>query len=478
MHWDTERTIAAVSSPLAPAQRAIVRLSGSRTRQVLEGVLAVKDSLPNSVSHDLADASTLDRLFKSQENVYCRAAIDLQWDGRLLESGVYYWPTSRSFTGQPSAELHFVGCLPLARRVLQRLIAQGAHPAERGEFALRSFLAGKIDLVQAEGLLGVIESAVGNQLHWALEQMSGNLSRPVRDVRRELVELLADLEAGLDFVDEDIQFITDEQAIARLEGLSERVSDLLRQLDFRGTPNRPLEIALLGAPNAGKSSLFNALLGTDRTIVSPQSGTTRDTITSILRIEGLDSVRISLMDTAGIESADEDSPRGLAQRFLPDRVHRCDLILWCVDLSVPLSAAVEPAEWQQRLGDSEGLIRIGTKADLCGDADESHSVALAVSIHRPESIIALKALLCDFLQSLTDQRFTQATHHTAVRCRHGLEKANSSFSRAGSLLLNKAGHELVASELQCALHDLSSIIGEVHSDDILGEIFNRFCIGK
>jgi len=482
MRLDLERTIVAFAGPIAPGQRAIIRLSGCNTRQILRAALRPQSA--QSTQHSADSTQSFGAFLDSTQAVYCQALVDLNWYNRRLEAGVYYWPTSRSFTGQPSAELHLVGCLPLAHRVLQRLVQLGAHPAERGEFSLRSFLAGKIDLVQAEAVLGVVESVVGEQLQWALTQLGGNLSRPVREMRGELVTLLADLEAGLDFVEEDIEFITDELILQRLEDIDRRLSQLGKQLESRGAPHRPLEIALVGLPNAGKSSLFNALLGQDRSIASSQSGTTRDPVVANLALGSLGQQRITLIDTAGIEPATGDSPRALAQAMLHQRISSCDLVLLCVDLSHPPTTL-----WlEQQIGyltqDHRTLLCVGTKTDLLGNEVPAGQLGIGgpiqhcVSIHREESIHSLVELLERHLSRQTNQRFTEATHHTAVRFHQALESSKESLDRARSLIRTGQGQELVALELHAALDDLGSIIGEVHNDDILGQIFSRFCIGK
>jgi tRNA modification GTPase len=476
--WDTERTIVAVSSPLAPGQRAVVRVSGALTRQLLNHLLIGRESLTGISDARIADSAALARFLDSNQNVYCHCAMDLSWHGRWIDCGVYYWPNQRSFTGESACELHFIGSLPLARRIVQCLIGYGAHPAERGEFALRSFLAGKMDLLQAEGLLGVIESTGSTQLEWSLSQMGGNLSKPVVELRKELISLLVDLEAGLDFVEEDIEFITDEELRVRLEQLSQRIGELTRQLDSRGVNNRSIEVAVAGLPNAGKSSLFNLLLGKDRAIVSPQSGTTRDSVTADARFEGLESAGVTLVDTAGIEQIDSATARGIAQELLPQRLKDCDIIIWCVDINQPLDSFDWQKIWRQRIGDTTVWITVGTKGDLASTPRTDQHYDAVVSVHWPESIKELRHLLQSCIQTLTDQRFTEATHQTAVRCRAALSRAKGSLSMAQRMLADAAGHELVASELRCALDDLSSIIGEVHSDDILGEIFGRFCIGK
>lgn len=489
MQLDLSRTIVAVSSPWASAQRAIVRLSGPSTIQILQSVL---DSDADKARIEMGRRKVAHQF---------ETKMRLNWDGRRLPVSIYLWPNSHSFTGEPCAEVHLLGSLPLVERVVRCLIEVGASPAERGEFALRSFLAGKIDLVQAEAILGVIESTEVDQLQWALGQLGGNISGPVRTLRAELMEMLAHLEAGLDFVEEDIEFITNAQLLEQLEGISDRVEKLSDQLRSRGTGNRQIEIALVGLPNAGKSSLFNTLAGNSRAIVSPIAGTTRDIVSVNLNLSG---VSATLLDTAGMEQIADHTPRAAAQSILRDRLQTCDMVLLCQDLSAGLvtSSDLESSLLLNSLlvniqRQGMHVIRVGTKADLLtqDDTDQTCKVALhdypnaetsqktcqpdvSVSIHDPESLEQLKKIISRRISTYEDRQFTQATHHTAVRCYDALQRASQSLLRARELIELNAGEELIASELHCSTDDLSSIIGEVHNDDILGEIFSRFCIGK
>jgi tRNA modification GTPase len=481
MHLDLSRTIVAISSPLAPALRAIVRISGSNTAQLLAQVLQASpsdDSVPQTPAWPH----------------HFRARLDLAWEGRGIDVGVYYWPTQRSYTGEPCAELHVLGALPLINRIMQRLLHCGAQPAERGEFTLRSFLAGKIDLVQAEAVLGVIEADQQSQLEWALGQLAGNISQPVRSLRDQVVQLLAHLEAGLDFVEEDIEFISREDLLRQLQTIRDQIRTIASRLENRGVANREFELLLMGPPNAGKSSLFNALIGNQRAIVSPQAGTTRDCLSG--RLES-DSLSITVLDTAGIEEIAEDSPRALAQQAVSQRARSCDAILWCVDLSEEPSQESDSSEGSgpkslplsQHSGElltgmlsksaqQLPVIVVGTKADLASNEPHRLRVDHVVSVKSVQLLEKLRQAIFELVATKSDQRLTQATQHTAIRCYHALERAAESLTRALDLTESNAGEELIASELHCVLDDLSSIIGEVHNDDILGEIFSRFCIGK
>lgn len=493
MKFDLQQTIVAVGSGVAPGRRAIVRLSGHQTRPLLERLLGK--------SIQASAATTL------------QGSADLGWAGRRIELTVLYWPDERSYTGEPCAELHVLGSLPIVESLVEQLVSLGAVPAERGEFTLRSFLAGKLDLAQAEAVLGVIEAETADDLTQALQQLGGNLSKPVRRLRDSLVELTAHLEAGLDFVEEDIEFISAAELTAGLQRIAEELASIAQQLRSRGARTRDAAIVLVGLPNSGKSSLLNALVGSQRAIVSPHAGTTRDAVTARIALDGLS---VEVTDTAGVEELREQSPRGLAQDVLRERLQRADLAVLCVDLHQP--PAAEWLEMQQAHLQSvvPSVLWVGTKADLAAATQVAQSTALAVdatssviqggaqrsvrqplrteaaersaelakrcavtvSVHDSESIERLRSRIAQAVHDARGLLHSHAMHATATRCRGALELAHAAIERAIGLVVRNAGEELVASELRIAIDDLSSIIGEVHSEDILGEIFGRFCIGK
>lgn len=470
MKLDLQRTVVAVASGVAPGSRAIVRLSGSLTRQILSQLfLGAKDT------------ALLESKVPLAASVECSLALSGRSELSRLPAIAYFWPDSRSFTGETCAELHVIGSMPIVEGLVSRLCALGASPAERGEFTLRSFLAGKVDLIQAEAILGVIEAEGPAQLHEALAQLGGNLSKPVRKMRDQLVELIAHLEAGLDFVEEDIEFISHEELLDQLTDIFKHVVALTKQLDTRDVRNRTAQVVIIGLPNSGKSSLFNCLVESERAIVSPLAGTTRDVITHPIELSGM---CIELIDTAGFEEMQGDSPQAEAQIALQRRLRRADVALFCIDTSLPINESWRADQIQTLVQLGVSILTVGTKSELSPTLHNELSkdpplvFDCKVSAHTGEGIAPLREQLTKLLASHRSELQSAALQHIAVRCRQSLASAANTLRRAIELAKSGEGEELVAMELRIALDDLSAVIGEVHSDDILGNIFSRFCIGK
>jgi tRNA modification GTPase len=241
-----------------------------------------------------------------------------------LPATLYFFAGPRSYTGQDVAELHTIGSPPLVERLVADLLAAGARPARPGEFTMRAFLAGKKDLPQAEAVQAVIEAGTDADLTAALAQLAGGVSRPLDALRDDLLNLLADVEAALDFADEDIEFVGKADTLRRVESAIDRLDAVRKQLDDRTVSGRPVRVALAGLPNAGKSSLFNALAG-GAALVSPTPGTTRDYLTKPLTLAG---VPVELIDTAGWQGA-ADAIEEQAQRLGGEQTTRADVIVWC-----------------------------------------------------------------------------------------------------------------------------------------------------
>ena len=468
MKFDLQRTIVAVSSGATPGRRAIVRMSGSQTIAILSRLF-----------QGAGDQELLLTTVPRAGSVTCCFEMPVRTELSSVPAIAYFWPDSRSFTGQPCAEIHLIGSMPIVEALITYLCSLGAAPAERGEFTLRSFLAGKVDLVQAEAVLGVIEAESSAQLQQALSQLGGNLSRPVRAMRDQLVDLIAHLEAGLDFVEEDIAFISQPELILQLTSISEGLAGLSLQLNTRDVRSRTAQIVMVGLPNSGKSSLFNRLVGSDRAIVSPIAGTTRDAVAQSIDLAGL---KVELIDTAGIEELRGDTPRDEAQVALQRRLTQADLALFCVDSSQPIDATWLASQVQALIQLGVTVITVGTKSDLTVPTNQRtparSTLDVLVSVRSGSGIAPLQARLAACVASHLTEYQSTAMQHMAIRCRQSLDAATATLRRAIALADSYEGEELVAAELRMALDDLSAVIGEVHSDDILGAIFSRFCIGK
>jgi tRNA modification GTPase len=492
-----DETIAALASAPGPGLRGIVRISGTGTLDLLRQLLDVPSPLPHLPERE----GSLGRGPQPFQRRAMRfpATITLE-PGLELPVDVYLWPTQRSFTGQPLAELHLIGSPPLLNEVLERACLHGARPAERGEFTLRAFLAGRIDLVQAEAVLGVIEAGSSTELETALGQLAGGISRRIGEVREQLLLHLADLEAGLDFVEEDIEFVHRDELLARLDAGREFLADLVAQSENRMQSTGRGRVVLAGLPNAGKSTLFNRLVKEEAALVSPLAGTTRDYLSATMEHAGMSW---ELIDTAGWESPRDgiDSAAGLLR---DEQVHQADLIVWCTPADLPpeqteenrrlldacrtgataVSAvpteagasteAVEPGMHGSQSRGTRQVLEIRTKAD-CIEREmpgEIPSVSAATSEGIDRLLEAIVSRLSD------ESSASEIIGSTAARCGESLRHALAAIERARELVEFGAGDELISVELREVLHHLGRIVGEVYTDDILDRIFSRFCIGK
>jgi tRNA modification GTPase len=442
-------TIAAVSSASGPGARAIVRVSGPRTREVIDAVF--------SASGDLTAAGNTTRHL-------IPGSLRLTDVHSPLPADLYFFHSPHSYTGQDVAELHTLGSPPLVERLVADLLNSGARPARPGEFTLRAFLAGKMDLPQAEAVHAVIEAGTDADLKDALGQLAGGVTQPLHALRDDLLNLLADTEAALDFADEDIEFVGKPDTLKRLAAAIAMLTNLKRQLDSRAVSGRPVRVALVGAPNAGKSSLFNTLAGGPAALVSPEAGTTRDYLTKRLDLGG---VTVELVDTAGWAAA-ADTIEEQAQRLGREQADRADVILWCVEAGNVFDAAGEV-----RLRTTGAVVlRVATKSDL-GER-RGASPALTSSVITPGGTDALRTALTEQVAALA--RPTLAPSQS--RCRHHLDACVRDLQQAHRHVLFDDPAELAALALRGALDQLGEMVGAVYTNDLLDRIFSRFCIGK
>lgn len=452
MHPDD--TIVALASAPGGAYRGIVRLSGPQAVDCVSRVFLPDDAID----------------WRAER----RARV---WPGQLaaappvgrLPGDLYLWPTSRSYTRQPSAEFHTIGSPPLLEAAVRTFVAAGARPAEPGEFTLRAFLAGRLDLTQAEAVLGVIAARTRTELDVALAQLAGGLSGPLSQLRDRLLDLLAELEAGLDFAEEDLEFVSRAELDRQLAAAERVVAELHAQMATRSVPSGEPRVVLRGAPNVGKSSLFNALTGA-AALVSEQAGTTRDYVTSRFVLAGLSCW---LVDTAGLDDAAADAISQAAQQMSARQQEQADLELFCLDATRPPTKR----ERLELLTAPRGARRLVlTKSDAAAEScgQTTWPSALATSSRTGAGLAALRSAIRDELAG----RESRVVASTAQRCEDSVRRAGDAVTRARALAARGRDDELVAAELRLALDELGRVVGAVYTDDVLDRIFSRFCIGK
>jgi tRNA modification GTPase len=461
MRWELDDRIAALGSAAGSSPRGVIRATGPAIGAVLEDWFQPDETV-----------------------VWLGAKLPRRHSGHLrcpglsspLPVAVHWWPTLRSYTGQPQWELHLPGAPPVLEAVLAAVLARGVRLARPGEFTLRAFLAGRLDLLQAEAVLGVIDATDDLGLRTALTQLAGGVSGALATLRSDLLNLLADLEAGLDFVEEYLEFVSREELQRRIAAAAAFVERLRVESGSRMQSTGRPRIVLAGLPNAGKSTLFNALVERPAALVSPAAGTTRDFLEAPVE---WGPCRFVLVDTAGWEmAADAIETAAQAQRI--DQVSRASLCLWC---SPPLTGAAR--EWDDdrfhaaQLSGGEWL-RIWTKRDeIVTKTDDRAANAddgLRLSARSGVGLSELKAALVARWQSQAQHAWLGTT---AARCQESLSATEKALKQAFLAASDpRCSDELLAIDLRDALEHLGRITGTVYTDDVLDRIFSRFCIGK
>lgn len=446
-----DSTIAAVSTPFGEGAIAILRLSGPQAVRIAGEIFRSRtplEELPSRVQQ-------FGKIVDGPEAV----------DDVLLS--VHRAPAS--YTGEDVVEIHCHGGILVTRRVLDLLLAGGAASAEPGEFTRRAFLHGKMDLTQAEAVMDLIRAQTGLALRAAAGQLEGALGRRIQELRAALLAILAHVEAYIDFPDEDIDPQTGAALLGRVDLIRGQVARLLDTAGQGRVLREGLRTVIFGAPNVGKSSLLNRLLGYERAIVSHLPGTTRDTLEEVINLHG---IPVRLIDTAGVRpSGDAVEQAGIARTR--QMLSRADLVLEVWDASAPPAADLGEEPEARK-------ILVLNKCDLGihpGWQTPAWQAATRISCETGEGFEALtQAIVDSALQgALRAENFIvaiNARHQACLRSAAGfLEAAREAMARAVS-------PEFVSIELRAALDAVGDIVGRADAEELLGEIFSTFCIGK
>lgn len=444
-------TIAALATAPGRAAIAVVRLSGPQTRRILNA-LDARSLRPRRLS--------LKRL---------KAA-----SGEPLDEALVVWlPGPASYTGEDSAELHLHGGRAIIDAVLSALTEFGTRLAEPGEFTRRAFENGRLDLTQAEAIADLVDAETEGQRRQALAQLDGELGRRYRAWRETLADCMALLEAEIDFPDEDLPERLAARVASPINQLVEQLVGALAQSDRGALIRDGWRVALIGAPNAGKSSLFNALLARDAAIVTPMAGTTRDVLEAAFDLSGY---KVTLADTAGLrETQDLVESEGMrrARAWASEAAMRC----WVVDAAAA-SLVLEDAELL-RAGDLLVLAKADLPSGPAAEAARRRAQALGmeaitVSVTGDAGLGLLRERLTQrVIVDLSGAEFPAATRE---RHRQRLQEALTCAQRARNALA--AGPELAAEDLRLAARALAAVVGQLDAEAVLDRVFASFCIGK
>ncbi len=442
-------TIAAISTPPGRGGIGVIRISGPDSRSIAAAILQSPPDWKPWTAHlcELIDseARTIDHVV------------------------VTFYAAPRSYTAEDVVEIACHGSPVVMRHALERICDAGARLAEPGEFTLRAYIHGRIDLPQAEAIRDLIEATTLYQARIAAQQAEGSVSRRIQPVKEQMLELIALLEAGIDFAEDDVSVATTEQILARLDPIVRGVGELIASFAYGKLVHDGFTLAIVGRPNVGKSSLFNRLLEQDRAIVTEIPGTTRDLVSEAAALEG---IPVKFVDTAGIRVGED-----VVEKLGIERSYRAmadaDLTLVVVDISAPLEsedrALIQRAETQGR------HVIVGNKRDLGLPAEVPGIVP--VSALTGEGTAELRSAILKVIapQGRIEQ---DGGFITSLRHEQLLKEAREALEQARSATIHSIPHEMLLLDLYAALRPIDAITGATTADDILNRIFSTFCIGK
>ncbi len=440
-------TIVALATPPGTGGIGVVRISGADAERIAHAMLG---SVPQP---RVATVATF---------------VDAQREP--LDKGIaLYFPAPASFTGESVLELHGHGGPVVLSLLVAAAVALGARRAEPGEFTQRAFLNGKLDLAQAEAVADLIESGTAQAARAALRSLTGAFSAAVNELAEQLTAIRVYVEAAIDFPEEEVDFLADDELGARLARAAAAFDSLLSRASVGRVLRDGYQVVIVGKPNAGKSSLMNRLSGEETAIVTEIAGTTRDVLRERINIDGL---AVELVDTAGLrDNPDRIEEEGI--RRARQALAGADAVLWIQDATEALPARIE-----EPLRDGVPVTIVRNKIDLTGDRAglvDGEPPVVMLSARTGEGLEALRQRIRELagFRDLGEGAFTARRRHVEA-----LQNAQQRFAAGRAALRDVRAGELLAEELRLAQQALGTITGEVTADDLLGRIFSSFCIGK
>lgn len=439
-------TIAAIATPLGTGGIGVIRISGSNSFEITEKIFPQK-LIPGKIHHGWIQNT----------------------EGRFIDEAVVLpFKSPNSYTGEDVVEIQCHGGINVVRNILDLVFECGARPAERGEFTKRAFLNHKLDLSQAEAVCDLIHAKTQNFAIQSAKNLSGVLAEKIQEIKKDIFEVLSKIIAGIDFP-EDVKEPEYGYLQIEFEKAIKKIEEILSFAKSSNIQRQGIKIAIVGKPNVGKSSLFNALLSLNRAIVTDIAGTTRDILTETLDFEG---IPVTLIDTAGIRECPQiGKVEGIGIEFSKQSVSDADLILFVTDACAGMN---EEDELILDLIQDKKYITMLNKADLIAPkADKSENIL--ISTVTKQGFEELKLKIKEFLggKYIEDTEFI-----TNTRQQECLEKAKSALHQALLATQIKEFQDLISIDVKSALLALDEITGEVITDDILNNIFENFCIGK
>ncbi|MDD9140102.1 MAG: tRNA uridine-5-carboxymethylaminomethyl(34) synthesis GTPase MnmE [Candidatus Cardinium sp.] len=452
--------IIALATPNGVSAIAVIRLSGKGSIEIVNKVFYGKD-LTQQPSHTI------------HFGVICQ-------DHTVIDEVlVSIFIAPHSFTKEDSVEISCHGSPFIVAQLIALFVAQGVRVADPGEFTKRAFLNGRFDLTQAEAVADLIAANSASTHQIALNQMRGGFSSQLQELRKALIHMAALLELELDFSEEDITLVDRTHLKMLTTELLATLQQLIESFKSGNVIKNGIAVTILGAPNVGKSTLLNALLQEARAIVSPIAGTTRDSIEGSLHLGGL---LFRFVDTAGLREKASDDIEAIGMERAKQQASKAKVVLYLVDLSCTTIAQAEQAAAQAITTlhlEKTSFIKIGNKMDIASSATLAAFKANHYLLMAAQSNAGIDALKENLLK-VVNQAQIQTAETVVVNARHyeRLQKSKISLERVQTGLEEHLPNELLASAIQIALHTLGEITGAITTEEILGEIFSKFCIGK